>query len=61
MLLLIMNFLDFRNSSMVKLDLLLNGSKIDALSLLVPKEKKRIIIGKGLVEKIRKIIPRPPL
>ncbi len=50
-------FLDFRNSSMVKLDLLLNGSKIDALSLLVPKEKA-YYIGKGLVEKIRKIIPR---
>jgi len=50
-------FLDFRNSSMVKLDLLLNGSIIDALSLLVPKEKA-YYIGKGLVEKIRKIIPR---
>jgi GTP-binding protein LepA len=50
-------FLDFRKSSMVKLDILLNGAKIDALSLLVPKEKA-YPIGKGLVEKIKKVIPR---
>ena len=49
--------LEFRNASTVKLDILLNGEKIDALSLIVPKEKA-YYKGKELVEKIRKIIPR---
>lgn len=50
-------YLEFRTAAVVKLDILLNGEKIDALSLMVPKEKA-YYKGRELVEKIRKIIPR---
>jgi GTP-binding protein LepA len=49
--------LDFRASSMVKLDIVLNAEKIDALSLIVPKEKA-YYRGRELVGKMREIIPR---
>jgi GTP-binding protein LepA len=47
----------YRESDLVKLDILLNGDPIDALSTIVHKEKS-YYRGKQLVEKMREIIPR---
>ena len=48
---------EYRKSSLVKMDILLNGDKVDALSFIVQKEfaYER---GKLIVEKLKKIIPR---
>jgi GTP-binding protein LepA len=48
---------DFRPSDLVKLDILLNGDPVDALSLIVHRDKA-YERGKTLVEKLRKVIPR---
>jgi len=50
-------FTGFRRSDLVKLDILLNGNPVDALSCIVHKDKA-YIRGKSLAEKLRKIIPR---
>jgi GTP-binding protein LepA len=47
----------FRQSDLVKLDVLLNGSPVDALSCIVHKDKA-YVRGKQLAEKLRKVIPR---
>jgi GTP-binding protein LepA len=48
---------DFRVSDLVKLDILLNGEPVDALSIIVHREKA-YEKGKALVEKLRGVIPR---
>ena len=50
-------FADFRSSDLVKLDILLNGDPVDALSTIVHRDKA-YEKGKALVEKLRKVIPR---
>jgi len=50
-------FADFRPSNLVKLDILLNGDPVDALSIIVHREKA-YEKGKTLVEKLRAVIPR---
>lgn len=50
-------FLDFRESDLVKLDILLNGESVDAFSTIVHKEKAHEW-GKKLCVKLRKLIPR---
>ncbi|HER3377247.1 TPA: elongation factor 4, partial [Streptococcus pyogenes] len=48
---------EYRRSQLVKMDILLNGDKVDALSFIVHKEfaYER---GKIIVDKLKKIIPR---
>ncbi|KAF1308028.1 MULTISPECIES: translation elongation factor 4 [Streptococcus] len=48
---------EYRSSKLVKMDILLNGDKVDALSFIVHKEfaYER---GKLIVDKLKKIIPR---
>jgi GTP-binding protein LepA len=50
-------FLEFRESDLVKLDVLLNGDPVDALGMIVHREKA-YEKGKALVEKLRGVIPR---
>ncbi|MHC1683491.1 MAG: translation elongation factor 4 [Clostridiaceae bacterium] len=48
---------DYENSELVKLDILLNGDVVDALSMIVPKERA-YNRGRGIAEKLKEIIPR---
>jgi len=47
----------YRAAALVKLDILINGEEVDALSLVV-HEDKAYSVGRALVEKMRKAIPR---
>lgn len=50
-------FLGYRESTLEKLNILLNGEVVDALSLIVHKDKA-YYKGRQLTEELRKIIPR---
>ena len=50
-------YLDYRESNLVKLDILLNGDPVDALSIIVPKEKA-YMRGKEIALKMKEIIQR---
>jgi GTP-binding protein LepA len=50
-------FHGYRESDLVKLDILLAGDPVDALSLIVPREKAQTR-GRALVQKLRQKIPR---
>ena len=49
--------LDHRKADMVKLDILINGDRIDPLSVLVHREQA-IYRGRDLVSRMRRLIPR---
>src|SRR5262245_21142748 len=51
------DFLEFRASELVKLDILLNGDPVDALSVIVHRDKA-YERGKMLAEKLKAVIPR---
>ncbi len=50
-------FKDFRSGPLVKLDILINGNPVDALSVIVHRDKA-YNKGKSLVEKLREVVPR---
>ncbi|MBI5568864.1 MAG: elongation factor 4, partial [Desulfomonile tiedjei] len=50
-------FLEFRRSNLVKLDILLNAEKVDALSLIVHSDNA-YPKGREVTERLRKLIPR---
>ncbi|MDC3260040.1 translation elongation factor 4 [bacterium] len=49
--------IDYRVSNLVKLDILLNGDNVDALSALIHKDNSHTF-GKKICEKLRELIPR---
>ncbi|MCX6158393.1 MAG: translation elongation factor 4 [Ignavibacteriae bacterium] len=49
--------IDYRKSDLVKLDILLNGEPVDALSSIIHRENS-YYWGRRLCEKLRKLIPR---
>ena len=51
------SFSHFEKSNMVKLDILINGEKVDALALIVHKDIS-LTKGRALVEAMKEIIPR---
>jgi len=51
------DFLDYRESDLVKLDVLINGDPVDALSTIVHRQKA-YQWGKNLCSKLRELIPR---
>jgi len=50
-------FLDFEEAELVKMDILINGENVDALSLILHKSKAQTR-GRSLVEKMKELIPR---
>ena len=51
------DLIDYRKGDLAKLDLMLNGEVVDALSLIVPKEQA-YYRGRELAKKIKKLIPK---
>jgi len=51
------DFLEFRPADMVKLDVLVNGDRVDALSTMVHRDKSQTR-GRDLASKLRELIPR---
>lgn len=50
-------FLDFEDADLVKMDVLINGEPVDALSLIIHRSKAQTR-GRSLVEKMKELIPR---
>ncbi|EMR12483.1 GTP-binding protein LepA [Methylophaga lonarensis MPL] len=51
------HFIRFQAADLVKLDVLINGERVDALSMIVHKEQS-VSRGRQLVEKMQELIPR---
>jgi GTP-binding protein LepA len=50
-------YIDFRASELVKLDILINGEVVDALSLIIHRERA-YLRGRDLSQRLRELIPR---
>jgi GTP-binding protein LepA len=50
-------FIGYKPSELVKLDILINGEQVDALSTIVHKEKA-YYKGRAIAQKLREVIPR---
>jgi GTP-binding protein LepA len=50
-------FLGYRESTLIKLDIMINGEPVDALSLIVHYERA-YYKGRQIAEKLREVIPR---
>ncbi len=51
------DFLEFRPADVIKLDVLINGDRVDALSVIVHRDQS-IYRGRDLVSRLRELIPR---
>ncbi|MDA8085872.1 MAG: translation elongation factor 4, partial [Nitrospiraceae bacterium] len=50
-------FIGYRDADLVRVDIMLNGEPVDALAIVVPKEKS-YFLARQVVEKLRGVIPR---
>src|SRR5207237_2099420 len=50
-------FVEFRASNVIKLDVLINGDRVDALSIIVHHDQSQYR-GRDLVSRLRELIPR---
>lgn len=50
-------FVGFQSSDLVKMDILINGNPVDALSIITVRDKA-YVRGRSLVEKLKEVIPR---
>ncbi|MFZ3071729.1 MAG: translation elongation factor 4 [Thermodesulfobacteriota bacterium] len=50
-------YLDYKEGNLVRLDILINGQAVDALSVITPKDKA-FYRGRNIVEKMKGVIPR---
>ena len=48
---------DFRRSDLVKMDILLNGEKVDAFSTLIHRSKSQSM-GRKMVKKLKELLPK---
>ena len=49
--------MDYKRSNLVRMDILLNGEKVDALSVIIHKDNAHTR-GKGITEKLKELLPR---
>ena len=50
-------YLDYKEGNLVRLDILINGQHVDALSVITPRDKA-FYRGRNIVEKMKAVIPR---
>ncbi len=51
------SFLEYRDNPLVKLDILVNGDRVDSLATIVHRDKA-YYLGRSLTEKLKELIPR---
>jgi GTP-binding protein LepA len=51
------HFVGYQSADLVKLDILINGQRVDALSSIVHRDKS-YVYGRALAEKMKEVIPR---